>query len=305
MLDKTTKLQNELSSLQPELDRILYLLKIADPSGEAAKKRDSATAKKSDTKLEEAKPEKLKAPPSVNGKPRKEPIKDSGSEERLVDAKQEVKTTQESVETDQAVTEKIVDDTKDKKTTSYTVVKPQWLGAIEEMKSEDVQKDAAPLDIQNESDDFVDYKNRKEVLGSSVDQPARVDSVIENAAPGLILRKRKQEEKSDGHLDALQQSTSSSEAERAELKAEDAVALLLKHKRGYHGSDEEERHESKRSTGRNRSKKDEKKSKRVLGPEKPSFLDTKADYESWIPPEGKCFSDFIGPTLNLELLHSL
>ncbi|XP_038892995.1 kanadaptin [Benincasa hispida] len=285
VLDKTTKLQNELSSLQSELDRILYLLKIADPSGEAAKKRGTS-AQKSDSNLG-AKPEKSNVSASVNGKPCKEALKDTDSKEQVVDAKQKVKPAHDSVEPNESVTEKIVDDTKDKKTISYTVVKPQWLGAIEEIKPEEIQKDAAPVDIQ-ESDDFVDYKDRKEVLQNSDNKPAKIDSVIESAAPGLILRKRKQEDQSDSRLDASQQSTSSSEAERAEFKAEDAVALLLKHQRGYHGSDEEEvRHESKRSTARNISKKDEKKSKRVLGPEKPSFLDAKADYESWVPPEGQ------------------
>lgn len=285
VLDKTTKLQNELSSLQPELDRILYLLKIADPSGEAAKKRESS-AKKSDSNVG-AKPEKFNVPTSVNGKPCKGPLKDGDSKEQVLDAKQEVKTAQDSVEPNDLVTEKIVDDAKDKKVISYTAAKPQWLGAVEEMKSEEIQKEAVPLDIQ-ESDDFVDYKDRKEVLQNSDNKPTKIDSVIESAAPGLILRKRKQEDLSDSPLDASQQSTASSEVDRAKFKAEDAVALLLKHQRGYHGSDEEEvRHESKRSTGRNKSKKDEKKPKRVLGPEKPSFLDAKADYESWVPPEGQ------------------
>ncbi|KAI3908333.1 hypothetical protein MKX01_027355 [Papaver californicum] len=41
VLDTTTQLQAEISSLQTELDRILYLLKIADPTGEASKKRIS------------------------------------------------------------------------------------------------------------------------------------------------------------------------------------------------------------------------------------------------------------------------
>ena len=298
MLDKTTKLQNELSSLQPELDRILYLLKIADPSGEAAKKRESS-AKKSDSNVG-AKPEKFNVPTSVNGKPCKGPLKDGDSKEQVLDAKQEVKTAQDSVEPNDLVTEKIVDDAKDKKVISYTAAKPQWLGAVEEMKSEEIQKEAVPLDIQ-ESDDFVDYKDRKEVLQNSDNKPTKIDSVIESAAPGLILRKRKQEDLSDSPLDASQQSTASSEVDRAKFKAEDAVALLLKHQRGYHGSDEEEvRHESKRSTGRNKSKKDEKKPKRVLGPEKPSFLDAKADYESWVPPEGEIHTECTDPIIKFE-----
>jgi hypothetical protein len=41
VLDKTMQLEKELSSLQSELDRTLFLLKIADPSGDAARKRDS------------------------------------------------------------------------------------------------------------------------------------------------------------------------------------------------------------------------------------------------------------------------
>uniref|UniRef100_A0A0A9E8K8 Uncharacterized protein n=1 Tax=Arundo donax TaxID=35708 RepID=A0A0A9E8K8_ARUDO len=38
--DKIARIQKELSDLQAELDRIVYLLKIADPMGEAACKRD-------------------------------------------------------------------------------------------------------------------------------------------------------------------------------------------------------------------------------------------------------------------------
>jgi len=34
------QLEKELSTLQSEMDRICYLLKIADPTGEAARKRD-------------------------------------------------------------------------------------------------------------------------------------------------------------------------------------------------------------------------------------------------------------------------
>ncbi|KAM5581086.1 hypothetical protein ABKV19_010352 [Rosa sericea] len=41
VLDKTEQLQKELSDLQSEYDRAVFLLKIADSTGEAAKKRDS------------------------------------------------------------------------------------------------------------------------------------------------------------------------------------------------------------------------------------------------------------------------
>ncbi|CAI9113105.1 OLC1v1013646C1 [Oldenlandia corymbosa var. corymbosa] len=41
-LENEAKLQKELASLQSELDKVLYLLNIADPTGEAARRRDSA-----------------------------------------------------------------------------------------------------------------------------------------------------------------------------------------------------------------------------------------------------------------------
>ncbi|GMP96009.1 hypothetical protein CsSME_00044841 [Camellia sinensis var. sinensis] len=65
-----------------------------------------------------------------------------------------------------------------------------------------------------------------------------------------------------------------------EIRAEDAVALLLKHKRGYHAADDEAGHNIE----------DDKMPKRVLGQERPSFLDGKMDYESWVPPKGELLS---------------
>ena len=74
--------------------------------------------------------------------------------------------------------------------------------------------------------------------------------------------------------DASQQLTSSTSGEKM---AEDAVALLLKHNKGLYTNDDEERYEGQERRG----------PKRVLGPEKPSFLNNEMDYDSWVPPEGK------------------
>ncbi|XP_058115101.1 uncharacterized protein LOC131258071 isoform X2 [Magnolia sinica] len=41
LINATVQLQKELSALQSELDRIQFLLKIADPTREAARRRDS------------------------------------------------------------------------------------------------------------------------------------------------------------------------------------------------------------------------------------------------------------------------
>lgn len=239
VIDKTVKIQEELSSLQSELDRVVYLLKIADPTGEADKMRAS--------KLVEEKPKKSEIP--VVKQPALE-VKSHQTEKPMEASKR--------AETGTVATEK--------KLSVFTAMKPQWLGAVQDAERKETQPKAEPLKT-DATDGFVDYKDRKKVL---IDHKAEleVDSDIESAAPGLILRKRKQVESTE----ASQQSTSSV---GGQIKAEDAVALLLKHKRGYCAPDDEGE-EIK-----------EKKPKKVLGPERPSFLDDKSDYESWVPPEGQ------------------
>ncbi|CAK7335223.1 unnamed protein product [Dovyalis caffra] len=252
VLDKAVQLEKELSSLQSELDRILFLLKIADPSGEAAQKRDS---KVHDMKLDKAETQKT---------------------EDAVVAKMESNDVPE--------TEKIVIDAPDDKPAVYTVVKPQWLGAVDKGEIEETQQQEVL--IMDESDQFVDYKERQKILGNDEGAQVKVDSEIESAAPGLIIRKRKGADAPGANdNEASEQSTSSSAG--AELLAEDAVALLLKHKRGYHAEDEEGNHQSQEISGTNQRSKEKKRPKRVLGPEKPSFLSSNSDYETWVPPEGQ------------------
>lgn len=275
------QLEKELSTLQSEMDRICYLLKIADPTGEAARKRDlkaqEQKANKSETPTVTIK-KQLPMAPKENSGPEKQ-VNGSMLKEGSTDA------TMESSKKPEAV--KIVSDTIEGKTAVYTAVKPQWLGAVEDRKIKETQQ-VAPLDL-HEPDHFVDYKDRKQILGSGDETQTKVGSGIESAAPGLIIRKRKQVEKPEGDdKNASQLRTSSSSGA---VMAEDAVALLLKHKKGYCAPEDEEMHESQDITGGNQSSKDDKKPKRVLGPEKPSFLNSNPDYESWVPPEGK-LSDY-------------
>ncbi|KAL4305315.1 kanadaptin [Arachis hypogaea] len=69
--------------------------------------------------------------------------------------------------------------------------------------------------------------------------------------------------------DVTRQSTS---AHVGEKMAEDVVALLLKHKRGLYTIDDVENQDEEK-----------RKPKRVLGPEKPSFLNDQTD-DTWVPP---------------------
>ncbi|GLT62007.1 hypothetical protein SLA2020_346760 [Shorea laevis] len=282
VLDRTMQLEKELSALQSELDRIFYLLKIADPAGEAAKKRDlnvqTPKANKSETPAVVVPTAVVKKQPLVESK-RNEASREPGNlskhTEGTVDSPTEStkKPEVEKVASDKAEAEKVV----------YTAVKPQWLGAVETKEIKESQQ--VELPSTQEPDQFVDYKDRKRMLENVDDLQLKDHSDIETAGPGLIIRKPRQVEKPEGsESKAYDQSTSSSPG--ADLMAQDAVALLLKHARGFQGEDDESSETHEMPAG-NQSSKDAKKPKRVLGPEKPSFLDRNSDYETWVPPEGQ------------------
>ncbi|XP_075090844.1 uncharacterized protein LOC107771829 [Nicotiana tabacum] len=282
--EKKEKLHKELSTLQSELDRVLYLLKIADPSGEAAKKRD-LKVQEPNTNLTKTITLSVheQPPPEKNKKDRVEP-KDLMEKQGTVDAN--CTSSQETAKeiaadiSDGKKTEKEIGaDISDGKHVVYTASKPQWLGAVEEKKKQETIIER-PTELQ-ENDQFVDYKDRNKILEKPDVTQLTADSVIENAAPGLIIRKRKQVEKSDATEKDSQQSSG------ADLKAEDAVALLLRHSQRYHVSDDEVEHSGQDVSRESQIRNDKKKHKKVLGPERPSFLKSETDYDSWVPPEGQ------------------
>ncbi|XLR50493.1 hypothetical protein HN51_001183, partial [Arachis hypogaea] len=144
------------------------------------------------------------------------------------------------------------------------------LGAVEDRVTDDNQQPIAPLHDTDESNQFIDYKDRNKILGSGDDAKIR-ESNIESAAPGLILRKRKQVEMTGANSnDVTRQSTS---APVGEKMSEDAVALLLKHKRALYATDDVKNQDEEK-----------RKPKRVLGPEKSSILNDQTD-DTWVPPQ--------------------
>lgn len=278
--DKKDRLQKDLGCLQSELDRVLYLLKIADPTGEVTKRRESkgkesthnATAASNALEASSSSPEQRR----VNGPLRQETSLSKSSEKQcMVDHETNSSQKLEESET--------VANADDKKPTVYTVAKPQWLGAVEDKRKQDeqVNRHEASLDME-ENDEFVDYKDRKTILEKS--DGMQLDDLpgIENAAPGLIIRKRKHIEQPK-----IGDAKSSEGSKEAEREVEGAVSLLLKHSRGYVASDEEPRHVNEDVGCEGQGKKEKKKPKRVLGPEKPTFLSSETEYESWVPPEGQ------------------
>lgn len=287
MYDKSVQLEKELSTLQSELDRVCYLLKIADPTGEASKKRELMAQEPKPKKSENISTVKKKPP--VEAQKSSEPCaKADNMKVKKPPAETLIKSSETSVKSDDCVEgEKAIAATsgsdksepaRDKleaENVVFAVPKPQWLGAVEDRVADDTQQSMPSLNVHDtdESNQFVDYKDRGKILGSGDSAKASTELKIESAA-GLILRKRKQVETTAANSnDTSQQLTSSTSGEKM---AEDAVALLLKHNRGLYTNDEEESEAQER-----------RGPKRVLGPEKPSFLNNEMDYDSWIPPEGK------------------
>ncbi|KAJ1435408.1 Kanadaptin [Sesbania bispinosa] len=283
--DKSVQLEKELSTLQSELDRISYLLKIADPTGETAKKRELKLQEPKPKKSEEVASTIKKKPPAETQKSsepcvkvdNKKPVETEKINEACVKADGSVQGEKPAAATMGLDRSEPGCDRLEAENAVYTVPKFQWLGAVEDRVTDDNQQVMAPLHLHemDESNQFVDYKDRNKILGSGDGARTSAESKIESAAPGLILRKRRQvQTDGTGSNDASQQLASSTSGEQM---AEDAVALLLKHKKGLYANEDEKRCEGQ-----------ERKPKRVLGPERPSFLSDEMDYDtSWVPPEGQ------------------
>ncbi|CAK8540800.1 unnamed protein product [Lathyrus sativus] len=303
--DKSAQLEKELSTLQSELDRISYLLKIADPTGDASKKRELKAQDPKPINPEEI-ASTIKRKPPAEAQKNSEPCAKADDNKRLVETKKSSDACVKANDTKpHAETQKVKDacvkedgsikgeepaatvvtleksqpghDRSDNENAVFVVPKPQWLGAVEDRVPDDKQQPTTSLHPpeMDESDQFVDYKDRNKILGGDDDNSTSLESRIESAAPGLILRKRKQVETiGTSNSDASQQSTSSTSGEQM---AEDAVALLLKYKKGLYAADDND--------GRDECQ--EKRPKRVLGPEKPSFLSDETDNATWVPPKGQ------------------
>ncbi|KAL5974413.1 hypothetical protein ACLOJK_031078 [Asimina triloba] len=282
VLDKTTELQKELSSLQSELDRIQYLLKIADPTGEAARKRDSKAQMSKSIQPDVPVPNSTERLPL--GQKRSSILAKAANGSRK-DEYTLKKETDKPSGGDEPVSNGM-----EGKEATYTVTKPIWLGAIEDMEVKENQHEEVPSNV-HEVDQFVDYKDRKKALATENEAKKTLEPTIEDAGPGLIVRKRKQMEKpGDSNEEVPEVSTSVLAAANATAAAADAVALLLKHKRGYYGGDEEDKVESHDVKADDQSGKEKPTSKRVLGPERPVFLDRRPESETWVPPEGSGLS---------------
>lgn len=275
MHEKVAKVEKDLADLQTELEKVTYLLKIADPMGDAAKKRELAKA--SQQLPSEKGPFKEPQKPT-DSKTFKVPKKPASTTQFKEPKRPDVTPVKEPKEPSDILKQepinppqKIEQEEKEKPASKFTLPKPQWLGATRvstESQGNEVQMESTETE---ESDSFVDYKDRKAVL---LPQSGHVNE-IEAARSGLIMRKRKEpvrsEDSSSGNKDTKATKT------EPESSVADVVALLLKHERGYQALDELE--------DGDKMEKKSKREKRVLGPSRPDFLES-SDHEAWMPPEG-------------------
>lgn len=261
VIDRAVKTERMVSDLQAKLDKLTYLLRIADPSGEAARKRNAMKAQ--EPKSNQCMPSSI---------PRKcqpdEPAKEISKKQSTLEIRDSIPKHKKATRNDEEVP-------------AYTVVKPQWLGDTRKTEPEVVNSmPAASLDDATSiSDGFVDYKDRKEILA-----PVNEEKNLEAAAPGLIIRKRKPAEKAEEQgADKVAKVEGPSSTAEAETIAADSVALLLKHNRGFSASSEEKQNLQVEGC----SSKAPSHRRGVLGPAKPDFLDASREYESWVPPKGQ------------------
>ncbi|KAJ4754152.1 SMAD/FHA domain-containing protein [Rhynchospora pubera] len=269
--EKVVQAEKELADLQAELEKVIYLLRIADPMGDAAKKRELAKASQPLPSVKD--PHKHTDP-----NPFREPMKPASTtqfKEPKIPNVTPVKGPKEPsdilIQESASPPKEREHEEKEKSASRFTVPKPQWLGAARvsrETRVDEVQLESIETE---ENDGFVDYKDRKTTL---LTQSANVTE-IEAAKPGLIMRKRKEPASSE---DTGSNNNNTKTPAEAESSVADVVALLLKHERGYQAMDEPEDGDKK--------VKRSKKEKRVLGPSRPDFLES-SDYETWVPPEGQ------------------
>lgn len=288
--DRATRLQHKLDGLLSEMERLVYLLKIADPTGEASLKRETQLCSlKTGQSLSVSVGKPISKSASSDQKKPKISQKnyDVGkvnSEEKmsLSTAVADVKV----LEHDKNTNVGIVKDTS-------AIMKPRWLGAVHN-PDDKVQSQGDFIHPENVSDsnEFVAYKDRRKAQITSNKEDNVSASILEDAE-GLVLRKPKETgqksnpRKENREDEEIQCGLPSTTGVDAETTAADAVALLLRHKRGFTASGEED-HSGEPELPSSIAHEPQKKKNRKLGPEKPGFLTQRGtDYDTWVPPQGQ------------------
>ncbi|KAG0559687.1 hypothetical protein KC19_10G123300 [Ceratodon purpureus] len=259
--DKASRLSKELSKLQAEADRIARLLKIADPSGDAARKwdgkaEDSNQSQKVETIVENRLRLRASKEAARELASQAKEVLDSAPEEIAAPATGDVSmdSTDEKVEAKE-----------------MPILAPTLLlGAPRPAPRPDVPesettKSSTPMEQDTESgNEFVGYKDRK--------RPVSKEDVVQVE-------------------DVTGDKLGSEDRDVASNAAMEAVALLMRHKSGLTAQEELQEQESRsgNNTQHSAGTKTRGKKKRKLGPERPPMLAKESDEleEAWVPPQGQ------------------
>lgn len=262
--DRASGLRKEIEKQQIELDKVIFLLKIADPSGEALKKwhnepRSTSPWHVADAHLKQAIEKTSKKDPSSKIE------KETSSKTTVID--EELRLVSPQV------------DEQDKRETESSKGR-LWLGHARKNVVEKTTTDN--LAETSTGKEFLEYKERHKATMKMHEHDSSQD-ILEDAH-GLILRKpTKDVAKEDTHTEDREDEKSMWEG--AALTAADTVALLLRHQKGLGAAVEEL--EEERAGSRNEEISNTTK-KRRLGPEKPVFLNKEeAKFQAWVPPAGQ------------------
>ncbi|KAG6551090.1 hypothetical protein Mapa_007325 [Marchantia paleacea] len=250
--DRTARLQKELDSLTKESERVVRLLKIADPTGDALRKWEVKQS-----------PEPLTATADLAHKidrrifPRKDEAKELASS---IDREKDGEKDSEA----QEGTSDTKEDGSFEKTLDLRPLDPPIrLGApVTQEESEDKAVEFHERETDGTAE-FIPYKERKKDRNESSTDKSTLEKAVKGAALAGI---EKREEKANG----------------VETDVASSVALLLKHKRGLAegGTDESTKIATELSQN-------PKKKKKIYGPSKPSYMTNAEEEEIWVPPAGQ------------------
>lgn len=272
--EQASILRQEMGKQEADLNRIMYLLKVADPSGEALKNWGNKPSA-SPTVIAGMKQEGQKLPKKEpKNKRKQEETRESGVVEKY--KIEEVGVVALRVDGQQE---------KGKSENLNKLENPKGPLLLGHTKTNLVDSRMTAENLQEASTDdqeFLEYKERHKSTLRSQDHGNSSD--IPEDASGLILRKPK-----DSGRDDTTQAEDAEEEKRllegAAAAAADTVALLLRHQKGLGAIiDEELQEENSRTTTDVPSK----SKKRKLGPEKPEFLNKEeGKFQAWVPPSGQ------------------
>ncbi|MCO5554946.1 hypothetical protein L7F22_008485 [Adiantum nelumboides] len=263
--DRALNLRQEIEKQQGDLNRIGFLLKVADPSGDAQKNWKEPQFRNSEEDAMKQTIQSLSKKES-GFKVRKDEIRETNVIENVNHREVSTIPAQGSERQDKSNTE--------------AVTGPLFLGHARKKGVETTTAIDGSQETLTSDKDFIEYKERhKSVI--RIEEQDTSSNILEGAC-GLILRKPKDVAKI---VTEEVEDVDKKLWEGAALAAADTVALLLRYQRGLGAIVDDEIQEERTSVEEVPSG---PKKKKKLGPERPEYLNREeGKFQAWVPPAGQ------------------